>query len=215
MKKILMPIAIIVSVCGLFASVPQKQKPKKLYGFEHFYIASLPDGASKNIQQTPLYQEALSLYYNADKHKPEKFTYRENGKRVSKQVAFPDFEKVRKTFLKSYIEEGNKAAGFMAAYVHKNYGDTYNLKGQLEYFNNVAALAKDGNCFGYVESAKYFSEGIADISYNEKQALKILRIAEKKCANNPDYSKRIAKELLIHKNGFYKEKYEAKQKEKK
>lgn len=207
MKKILIALFGAACVYQIANATPIENKKKaatKIYGLERFYYASLPDNARKAITRTPKYKEALSHYYDSKNYKSEKISYIEKGEKKSKKVAFPNFKKVEDMFIQSYITEENRAAGFIAAYLHKNYGDLYSLKGQLKYFHIVSSLAKDGNCFGYVETAKYFSQGIADIPQNTQEALRILKTAQNKCSKTL-YAHSIKKEIMLNSNGFYKD----------
>ncbi|RDU55069.1 hypothetical protein CQA49_00890 [Helicobacter sp. MIT 00-7814] len=181
-----MRVFLSILCVGIFSLCMADDASVKKGILEEYYFTSLPDNANKTFKKTPLYNKAIELYTDKKQYKKEKL-----GKAL---VGFPDFKQIRLLFIQSYLEEKNVAGLTSAAYFFETFEDMRSLKTQIDYFSVVTALAKEGNCKGFLESAKYFIYGKGDIAVDKKQGKSILLAGKKKCTQSI-YAYQILNEL--------------------
>lgn len=187
MKKLLyLGMCMYFIVGSGFADTPAKQNKthtqvefkRKL--LEQYYLNSLPNKDNAEIRYTPLYKKALEYYGNPakfDQKEVKKFKYKIFNK-----------EKVKDLLLKSYLNENNQMALTSLVYLYNQFEAKSDLKIQAEYLKIVTELAKNGNCLGILENAKFFKYGLGDITKNEKEAYRFLKIGEARCKKSYMYS---------------------------
>lgn len=179
LTKIFNKYCFIIFISSLFSSIVFA-KTLQYFPYEEEYLASYPM-KGVNIERTPLYTKGLETMYLSYYFKEEKGIdpYDITKKR---SIKVPDYKKALTYFIKSFKEEKNLAAAYIAT---KIIDMGFKENNEAIYFEMIHFLAKQNNCKGMSKEGYFFYYGFGGVIEDKKAGLKKLQNALDICVNTP------------------------------